>query len=113
VVGCERVESEDSVKRDLNAVHDLSIPPDASHHVGGPLRREPYAVSLEWSFETTMTWSGYMKWLRSRLPKGFEQRSKEATTVQFSRRLQGDVYSLQVTQLEDGRIGLKLVSRPF
>lgn len=104
------------VRREMQQIRRLSVPPDVIEHGETPIRREGHGRVLAWEFETAMACADYVGWLRGRLPDGFEPRAEEAGLVRFSRQLPADIQVLEVQRerlADQERLVLRLESHAF
>jgi len=116
LAACGVDEAPPGIQAELDAIHALSLPADATHHRSDPVARGDYSIVLSWSFETAMAWPEYLDWLEERLPDGFERRSDDAREARFARTLPADFQVLQVKWAENaGRqvLELQLESQAF
>lgn len=116
ITGCEAGEAPPGILSELGAIHDLSLPTDATGHRADPLGCSEYSVVRAWSFETAMAWPEYVDWLHERLPDGFERRTEDPRVARFVRTLPADLQVLQVRRVEKaGRqfLELRLESQAF
>lgn len=77
----------------IQSVRERTLPAKGRLISGYPPSRRGQVLSASWEIETEMTGDAYTAWVTGQLPE-FKAASSEPGTLCFTRKLEGDVYSV-------------------
>lgn len=73
-----------------------TIPPGGTIAAGTGLVRTGGSVGATWNVSTTMTWSDYRTWIRTRSGTGYRQVASDESHLWYARQLPGDALLIDV-----------------
>lgn len=95
-LSCSESKTADTA-RQLTAVRALSRPSGARILEQTESGFDGGSLATSWSLAVPMSWEGYARWVQGRF-HGFRQTRRDATSLRFSREMEGDLQSVDLAR---------------
>ena len=99
---CRTDPAGDLVAQERANVVTWTLPPGGTVTGGTELARSNGGVAAAWSVSTTMTWSDYKTWIRSRSGTAYRQVVSDQNQLSYGRQLPGDALLVDVSVMAAG-----------